>query len=109
MRAENKALHPTVNDAMTRVGLATTLKKQLEQPPVKPVSTRASVAFQSVIPFGADGLANLRRALDRNAGKGYLAPAVADEVQRYFTATNLSPEEKRQLKQSIVRALSVDP
>jgi len=63
---------------------------------------RAKVEF-------ADGLASLRRALDRNAGKGYLAPAVADEVQRYFTSTDLSPEAKRQLKQSIVRALSVDP
>ena len=63
---------------------------------------RAKVEF-------ADGLASLRRAMDRNAGKGYLAPAVADEVQRYFTATDLSPEEKRQLKQSIVRALSVQP
>src|SRR6185436_18652211 len=59
--------------------------------------------------LGTRGLARVRRAMDRNAGKGYLAPAVADEVQRYFTATDLSPEEKRQLKQSIVRALSVQP
>jgi chromosome segregation ATPase len=63
---------------------------------------RAKVEF-------ADGLASLRRALERDAGKGFLAPAVADDVQRYFTATDVSSEEKRQLKQSIVRALSVEP
>jgi len=63
---------------------------------------RAKVEF-------ADGLASLRRALERDAGKGFLAPAVADDVQRYFTATDVSPEEKRQLKQSIVRAMSVEP
>jgi hypothetical protein len=63
---------------------------------------RAKVEF-------ADGLASLRRALERDAGKGFLAPAVGDDVQRYFTATDVSSEEKRQLKQSIVRALSVEP
>ena len=63
---------------------------------------RAKVEF-------ADGLASLRRALERDAGKGFLAPAVADDVQRYFSATDVSPEEKRQLKQSIVRAMSVEP
>lgn len=75
-------------DAMNRVGFATTLlkvqdaapgmvsewfigikpgpiasvsdTKQREQPQVKPVITRNSVAFQSVIPFGASGLANLK-------------------------------------------------
>lgn len=63
---------------------------------------RAKVEF-------ADGLASLRRALERDAGKGFLAPAVGDDVHRYFTATDVSSEEKRQLKQSIVRALSVEP
>jgi len=63
---------------------------------------RAKVEF-------ADGLASLRRALEKDAGKGFLAPAVADDVQRYFTATDVSPEQKRQLKQSIVRAMSVEP
>jgi hypothetical protein len=63
---------------------------------------RAKVEF-------ADGLASLRRALERDAGKGFLAPAVGDDVHRYFTATDVSSEEKRQLKQSIVRALSVKP
>jgi hypothetical protein len=63
---------------------------------------RAKVEF-------ADGLANLRRALERNAGKGYLAPSVADEVRRYFSAKDLSAEDKGKLKQSIVRALSVNP
>jgi predicted nucleic acid-binding Zn-ribbon protein len=63
---------------------------------------RAKVEF-------ADGLAKLRRSLDRNAGQDFLAPAVAEEVRRYFTATDLSSEEKGRLKQSIVRALSVKP
>lgn len=95
MHAENKALHPTVNDAMTRVGLATTLKKQLEQPPVKPVSTRTSVAFQSVIPFGADGLANLKFELIESTSASLifledhqvLPPDGGDEV-REIVATN---------------------
>jgi hypothetical protein len=34
---------------------------------------------------------------------------VADEVRRYFSAKDLSAEDKGKLKQSIVRALSVNP
>jgi chromosome segregation ATPase len=54
----------------------------------------------------ADALAGLRRALDRNAGKGFLAPVVVDDVRRFFTSENLAVEEKKKLSQSIVRALS---
>jgi hypothetical protein len=54
----------------------------------------------------ADALATLRRALERNAGKGFLAPVVVDDVRRYFTSGNLPVEEKTKLSQSIVRALS---
>jgi chromosome segregation ATPase len=54
----------------------------------------------------ADALATLRRALERNAGRGFLAPVVVDDVRRYFTARDLAAEEKKRLSQSIVRALS---
>ena len=54
----------------------------------------------------ADALTKLRRALDRNAGKGFLAPEVADEVRRYFGAKDLAPDEKDRLRQSIVEALT---
>jgi chromosome segregation ATPase len=54
----------------------------------------------------ANALAGLRRALERNAGKGFLAPVVVDDVRRFFTSENLALEEKKKLSQSIVRALS---
>jgi hypothetical protein len=54
----------------------------------------------------ADALATLRRALERNAGRDFLAPVVVDDVRRYFTSGNLAVEEKKKLSQSIVRALS---
>ena len=54
----------------------------------------------------ADALATLRRALDRNAGRGFLAPVVVDDVRRFFTSRDLAVEEKKKLSQSIVRALS---
>jgi len=54
----------------------------------------------------ANALAGLRRALERNAGKGFLAPVVVDDVRRFFTSENLAAEEKKKLSQSIVRALS---
>jgi len=63
---------------------------------------RAKVEF-------ADGLARLRRSLDRNAGKDFLAPVVAEDVRRYFMGQDLSSEEKGRIKQSIVRALAVRP
>jgi chromosome segregation ATPase len=54
----------------------------------------------------ADALAGLRRALERNAGRDFLAPVVVNDVRRFFTSENLSVEEKKKLTQSIVRALS---
>jgi chromosome segregation ATPase len=54
----------------------------------------------------ANALAGLRRALERNAGKGFLAPVAVDDVRRFFTSENLAAEEKKKLSQSIVRALS---
>jgi chromosome segregation ATPase len=54
----------------------------------------------------ADALAGLRRALERNAGKGFLAPVVVDDVRRFFTSENLAAEEKKRLSQNIVRVLS---
>ena len=60
---------------------------------------RAKVEF-------ADALAKLRRSLERDSGKGYLSPGVADDVRRYFTAKDLPAEEKSRLETSIDQALS---
>jgi chromosome segregation ATPase len=60
---------------------------------------RAKVEF-------ADALAKLRRSLERDSGKGYLSPGVADDVRRYFTAKELPAEEKSRLERSIDQALS---
>jgi hypothetical protein len=60
---------------------------------------RAKVEF-------ADALAKLRRSLERDSGKGYLAPAVSDDVRRYFTAKDLSPDEKERLRTSIDKSLT---
>ena len=54
----------------------------------------------------ADALAGLRRALERNAGRDFLAPDVANDVRRFFTSEDLAVEEKKKLSQNIVRALS---
>jgi chromosome segregation ATPase len=59
---------------------------------------RAKVEF-------ADSLAKLRRALERNSGKRFLAPDVADEVRRYFTSNDLPAEEKQRLQESILSAM----
>jgi chromosome segregation ATPase len=56
----------------------------------------------------ADGLAKLRRALERDAGKGFLAGGAVEEVRRYFTAERLPAEEKAHLQESIVKALGTD-
>jgi molecular chaperone GrpE (heat shock protein) len=53
----------------------------------------------------ADGLAKLRRALERDAGRDFLAPAVVDDVRRFFASENLPLETKKELSQSILRGL----
>jgi hypothetical protein len=60
---------------------------------------RAKVEF-------ADALAKLRRSLERDAGKGFISPAAADDVRRYFSAKDLSAEEKSRLESSIEQALT---
>ena len=62
---------------------------------------RAKVEF-------ADALAKLRRSLERDSGKGFLAPAVADDVRRFFTAKDLPPAEKSRLEESIEKAFSTE-
>ena len=62
---------------------------------------RAKVEF-------ADSLARLRRALDRNAGKGYLSPDVSDDVRRYFTEKDIGADERQRLGQKIADALTTD-
>ncbi len=63
---------------------------------------RAKVEF-------ADALAKIRRALERDAGKGFLAPAVAEDVRRYFTAKDLPADEKARLRSSIEQTLAPRP
>jgi hypothetical protein len=60
---------------------------------------RAKVEF-------ADALAKLRRSLERDAGKGFISSAAADDVRRYFSAKDLSTEEKSRLESSIEQALT---
>jgi chromosome segregation ATPase len=54
----------------------------------------------------ADSLAKLRRALERNSGKDYLAPDVAENVRLYFTGDGLSPDEKQRVGKAIADALT---
>lgn len=60
---------------------------------------RAKVEF-------ADSLAKLRRSLERDSGKDFLAPAIADDVRRFFATKDLPQEEKARLRSSIEQALS---
>lgn len=62
---------------------------------------RAKVEF-------ADSLAKLRRSLERDSGKGFLSPGVADDVRRLFTAKDLPAEEKSRLEASIEKSLSTE-
>jgi hypothetical protein len=50
----------------------------------------------------ADALAGLRRALERNAGKGFLAPVVVDDVRRFFTSEILPPKRRRSSRRASV-------
>jgi hypothetical protein len=61
---------------------------------------RARIEFE-------DGVAKLRRALERDAGRDFLAPEVVEDVRRFFDSGTTAPDEKKQLRQSIVRALGV--
>lgn len=60
---------------------------------------RAKVEF-------ADALAKLRRSLERDSGKGFLAPEVADDVRRLFTVKDLPAAEKSRLEASIEKSLT---
>jgi hypothetical protein len=57
----------------------------------------------------SDAVDKLRRALERDAGKNFLAPEVVDQVRRFFTAEDLAMDEKKQLRQAIVRSLGAPP
>jgi DNA repair exonuclease SbcCD ATPase subunit len=54
-----------------------------------------------------DALERLRSSLGHDAGGRYLGPEVGDDVRRFFTDETLTSDEKRQLRQAIVRALDV--
>lgn len=55
----------------------------------------------------SDGVAKMRRALERGIGRDYLAPEVVGEIRRYFDSTVKTPEEKKQLRQAIIRELGL--
>jgi hypothetical protein len=55
----------------------------------------------------ADALERLRSSIGHDAGDRYLGPEIGDDVRRFFTDEMLTSDEKRQLRQAIVRALEV--
>jgi hypothetical protein len=62
---------------------------------------RAKVEF-------ADSLAKLRRSLEKDSGKGFLSPAVADDIRRFFTVKELPAEEKSRLEATIEKSFSTE-
>ena len=62
---------------------------------------RAKVEF-------ADSLAKLRRSLEKDSGKGFLSPAVADDIRRLFTVKELPADEKSRLEASIEKSFSTE-
>jgi hypothetical protein len=55
----------------------------------------------------ADAFERLRSSLSHDAGARYVGPDVGDDIRRFFTDETLTSEEKRQLRQAIVRGLDV--
>ena len=53
----------------------------------------------------ADALERLRRALGHDAGEGFLGPEIGDDVRRFFTDETLASDQKKALRQAIIRSL----
>jgi len=53
----------------------------------------------------ADALERLRSSLDEHAGERYLGPETGDQVRRFFTDETLASDQKRELRQVIMRSL----
>jgi DNA repair exonuclease SbcCD ATPase subunit len=62
--------------------------------------TRAKVEY-------ADALERLRSSLGHHAGERYLGPEIGDHVRRFFTDETLASDEKRELRQAIIRSLDI--
>jgi len=62
------------------------------------VFTRAKVEY-------ADALERLRSSLGHHAGERYLGPETGDQVRRFFTDETLASDQKRELRQAIMRSL----
>jgi TolA-binding protein len=52
-----------------------------------------------------DALERLRSSLGQHAGERYLGPETGDQVRRFFTDETLASDQKRELRQSILRSL----
>lgn len=72
--------------------------RQIHSPEGTRGRARAKVEF-------ADALERLRRALARDAGEGFLGPEIGDEVRRFFTDETLASDQKKALRQAIIRSL----
>ena len=55
----------------------------------------------------ADAFERLRSSLGHDAGRRFLGPDLGDDVRRFFTDEALTSDQKRQLRQAIVRGLDV--
>jgi hypothetical protein len=53
----------------------------------------------------ADALGRLRSALSHHAGERYLGPEIGDDIRRFFTDETLASDQKRELRQAIIRSL----
>jgi chromosome segregation ATPase len=53
----------------------------------------------------ADALERLRSSLRAHAGERYLGPETGDQIRRFFTDETLASDEKRELRQAIIRSL----
>src|SRR6266508_2582756 len=53
----------------------------------------------------ADALERLRSSLDEHAGERYLGPETGDQVRRFLTDETLASDQKRELRQVIMRSL----
>jgi small-conductance mechanosensitive channel len=66
---------------------------------------RSESAAAAMRGAGGDALERLRSSLDEHAGERYLGPETGDQVRRFFTDETLASDQKRELRQVIMRSL----
>jgi hypothetical protein len=52
-----------------------------------------------------DALERLRSSLGERAGERYLGPETGEQVRRFFTDETLASDQKKELRQAIIRSL----